>query len=174
MWVESVRAYFACDIESAPVARSKRRDHFPSLARDALFGSPRVDAMKSSIRRARRRVFEHNWRLDRDYQMLGNWQRGLESRVWLDPGIRVEHFLVFTITSRMVRILMEHIRIKNSLESKLQTFFIYSVRIRNTLKVIAKTVKCLTLPGIDCTTLPSNVMRSSCVGPCSSTDHSWP
>ena len=47
--------------------------------------------------------------------------------------------LVFAITFRILRILMEHIKIKNSLESKLQSFYICSVRILNTLEVIAKT-----------------------------------
>ena len=58
--------------------------------------------------------------------------------------IRVEHFvifekLVFAITSRMLRILTEHIVIKNSLDYKLQTFSICSVRILNILEVIGKT-----------------------------------
>ena len=45
--------------------------------------------------------------------------------------------LVFAITFRILRILMEHIKIKNSLESKLQSFYICSFRILNILKVIA-------------------------------------
>ena len=49
---------------------------------------------------------------------------------------RVEHF---AITPRILRILMEHIEIKNSLDSKLQTFSICSIRILNILEVIAKT-----------------------------------
>ena len=45
---------------------------------------------------------------------------------------------IFAITSRILRILMEHIDIKNSLDSKLQIFSMCSVRILNTLEVIAK------------------------------------
>ena len=59
--------------------------------------------------------------------------------------------LVLTITSRILRILMEHIEMKNSLDSKLQLLSICSVRILNILEVIAKTsfskiAKCSTLP----------------------------
>ena len=58
---------------------------------------------------------------------------------------RVAHFVIFSktrffaITSRLLRIPTEHIEIKNSLDSKLQTFSIYSIRIRNILEVIART-----------------------------------
>ena len=50
----------------------------------------------------------------------------------------------------MLGILMEHIEIKSSLDSKLQTFYICSIRILNILEVIAKTsfsksAECLTL-----------------------------
>jgi len=56
---------------------------------------------------------------------------------------RVEHFailekLVPATTSRILRILMEHVEIKNSLDSKLQIFSICSVRIRNNPEVMAK------------------------------------
>ena len=56
---------------------------------------------------------------------------------------RVEHFvifarLVFAISSRILRILMEHKEIKNSLDSKLQTFSICSVEILNILKLSNK------------------------------------
>ena len=55
----------------------------------------------------------------------------------------VEHFsifgnLIFVITSRSLRIRMEHIQIKNSLDSQLQTISICSIRILNILEVIAK------------------------------------
>ena len=55
---------------------------------------------------------------------------------------RVEHFsnvekFVFTITSRILRILIEHIVIKNSLGSKLFIFSTCSIRIFNILEVIA-------------------------------------
>ena len=50
---------------------------------------------------------------------------------------RVEHFVII---SRILRILMEHIETKNSLDSKLQTFSICSVRILNILEVIVKRV----------------------------------
>ena len=46
--------------------------------------------------------------------------------------------IIFTITSRILRIRMEHIEIKNSLDSKLQSFSICSVRILILLEVIAK------------------------------------
>ena len=63
---------------------------------------------------------------------------------------RVEHFaifekLVFVITSRMLRILTEHIEKVCSLESKLFLISICSVRIFNILEVIAKNTKCSTL-----------------------------
>ena len=50
--------------------------------------------------------------------------------------ISVEHFaiyekLVFAITSGVLRISIQHIEIKNSIDSKLQTFFIHSVRNSN-------------------------------------------
>ena len=58
--------------------------------------------------------------------------------------------LVFAITSRKLRILTEHIEIKNSLDSKPQFFSICSVRILNNLEVIeitsfSKVAKCSTL-----------------------------
>ena len=45
---------------------------------------------------------------------------------------RVEHFtifekLIFATISRILRILMEHIETKNSLDSKLQTFYIFLI-----------------------------------------------
>ena len=43
---------------------------------------------------------------------------------------------------------MEHIVIKNSLDSKLQVFFICSIRILSILEVMSKIAKCLTLEGI--------------------------
>ena len=51
--------------------------------------------------------------------------------------IRVVHFAIFAITSRMLRILMEHIEIKNSLKSKLQTDLTHSLRVVCVLEVIA-------------------------------------
>ena len=58
--------------------------------------------------------------------------------------LRVEQFaifdkLVFAITSRILRILMEHIEMKNSLDSKLQIDSICSIGILSTLVVIAET-----------------------------------
>ena len=44
--------------------------------------------------------------------------------------------LVFAITSKISRILIEHIDVKNSSDFKLQTVSICSVRILNILKVI--------------------------------------
>ena len=44
--------------------------------------------------------------------------------------------LVFSITFKILRILMEHIDVKNSADFKLQTVSICSVRILNILKVI--------------------------------------
>ena len=57
---------------------------------------------------------------------------------------RVAHFaifekLVFAINSRVLRNLMEHIEIKVSLDSKLQTLCKCSVRILNIFEVIMKT-----------------------------------
>ena len=52
---------------------------------------------------------------------------------------RVQHFAIFKITSRILRILMEHIEMKNSSESKLQTDSIYFIRIVNFQEVIAET-----------------------------------
>ena len=46
--------------------------------------------------------------------------------------------LVLTITSRILRILMEHIEMKNSLDSKLHIVCICSVRNLNTPEVIIK------------------------------------
>ena len=46
--------------------------------------------------------------------------------------------LVFAITSRMLRILTEHIERKNSLDSKVQIESICSVRTLNILEVIAR------------------------------------
>ena len=73
---------------------------------------------------------------------------------------RVAHFaifekLVFVITSRILRILIEHTEVKNSLDSKLQNFTICTIRILNILEVIAKLslskiVKCFTLLGHFC------------------------
>ena len=69
--------------------------------------------------------------------------------------IRVEHFgkLVFVITSRILKILIEHKVIKNRLCSKLQIDSIRTIRILNILEVITKTsfskiAKCATLPEI--------------------------
>ena len=56
-------------------------------------------------------------------------------------NFRVEHFenLVFAITSKMLKILTEHIEKVCSLESKLLLISICSIRILNILDVIAKT-----------------------------------
>ena len=69
--------------------------------------------------------------------------------------VRVAHF---GITSRISRILMEHIEIKNSLDSKLQTYSICSIKILDILEVIAKTnfskiAKCETLSFVQWLTL---------------------
>ena len=57
--------------------------------------------------------------------------------------VRVSHFaifenLVFAITSRMLRILMEHIKTICSLESKLLLMTVRSIRILNILEITAK------------------------------------
>ena len=63
----------------------------------------------------------------------------------MSPALRrVEHFaifeeLIFAITSRILRILTEHIEPKDSLDSKLQIESICSVTILNVLEVIVKT-----------------------------------
>ena len=58
--------------------------------------------------------------------------------------VKVAHFsilekLVLAITSRILRILMKYIEIKYSLDSKLQTLSVCSVRVLNIFEVIAKT-----------------------------------
>ena len=72
-------------------------------------------------------------------------------RFWM-ALLRVGHFWIFVyaITSRILRILMEHTETKNSLDSKLQTLAICSMKIINILEVIpktrfSKTPKCSTL-----------------------------
>ena len=48
-------------------------------------------------------------------------------------------FSIFAITSKILRILMEHIEIKNSLAYTLKNFSILSIKILKILEVIAKT-----------------------------------
>ena len=50
-----------------------------------------------------------------------------------------EHFVIFAVTSRILRIPTEHKESKDSSDSKLKIEFIYSIEIRYILEVIAKT-----------------------------------
>ena len=62
----------------------------------------------------------------------------LKIRSTLFPGLSIFEKLVFVLTSRILRVPMENIEIKNSLDSKLQTLSVCSVTILNILEDIAK------------------------------------
>ena len=61
-----------------------------------------------------------------------------------NTSARVEHYAIFAITSKIVRITMEGIEMKNSLESKLLIDSIYSITILNILEVKTSFSKCST------------------------------
>ena len=80
----------------------------------------------------------------------------------MDERFVIFEKVVFAITSRILRVLMEHIEIKNSLDSRLQILSIYSIRILNILEVIAKTTfskiaKYSTLPESEAREVSSSV-----------------
>ena len=72
-------------------------------------------------------------------KLLSNYRpktKNIESGLTI---LRVRKKHVFVITPRLWRILMEHIGIKNSLDSKLEAFSICPIRILYILEVRAKT-----------------------------------
>ena len=73
----------------------------------------------------------------RENRIWQNWPRidQMRSVAW----IRVEHFAIFAITFKILRILTEHKEKVCSLDSKLFLIYICSMRILNILEVIAKT-----------------------------------
>ena len=71
---------------------------------------------------------------------------------------RVEHFAIFAIASKIMRILTEHIEKDCSLESKLFLISMCSIRIINVLEVIAKTSSSKIA---NCSTLPMTTLRNA-------------